>query len=77
MHEEEGDAFLLHVQSGRYYGLNRSGLEIWKAVINQRDPVDALVQRWPNRSCDAMRADADGLISDLVGAGILSEVDHA
>ena len=76
VHEEEGDAFLLHVDSGQYYGLNRSGLVIWNSLLKGSDPVEALAQRWPNRSVELLQADTSALLTDLVRAGILSEVDH-
>jgi hypothetical protein len=76
VHEEEGDAFLLHVASGQYYGLNRSGLVIWNSLVKGSDPLDELTQRWPNRTRQQLQADTETLIADLVRAGILSEVGH-
>jgi hypothetical protein len=72
VHEEEGDAFLLHVGSGQYYGLNRSGLVVWNAIVTGVDPVDALTQTWPNRPVEQLRADAEALIGRLLEAGLAS-----
>ena len=33
LHEQDGEAFLLHVPSGKYFGLNETGLVIWKALV--------------------------------------------
>jgi len=77
LHEEDGEAFLLHVASGRYYGLNRSGLIIWKALVAGEDPIDQLRATWPSRPVDALRADADALVERLLAAGLLSKAADA
>lgn len=73
LHEEDGEAFLLHVGSGRYYGLNRSGLIVWNALITGTDPVPVLTKAWPDRPEPALRADADALVDQLLQAGLISE----
>ncbi len=73
VHEEDGDAFLLHVASGRYYGLNRSGLIVWNAILTGDDPGEALTKRWPDRPADVLRNDADRLIERLLEAQLISE----
>jgi hypothetical protein len=74
LHQEEGDAFLLHVASGRYFGLNRSGLLVWSALLDGADPVQALAARWPDKSPASLRSDAEELVRQLVQAGLISEV---
>lgn len=71
LHEEEGDAFLLHVASGRYFGLNRSGLVVWKALVEGRDRVAALTERWPDADPAVLRSDADDLVASLLEAGLV------
>ena len=71
LHEEAGEAFLLHVGSGRYYGLNRSGLIVWNALAHGHDPIDAVRQEWPDRAVDQLQADAESLIDRLLGVGLL------
>lgn len=73
VHEEDGDAFLLHVATGRYYGLNRSGLIVWNAILSGDDPGDALTKRWPDRPADLLRSDADQLIDRLLEAELVRE----
>jgi hypothetical protein len=73
LHEEDGEAFLLHVASGRYYGLNRSGLVVWRALIDGSDPFAQLRAAWPQRPADSLRADADTLLRQLLDAGLISE----
>lgn len=73
LHEEDGEAFLLHVGSGQYYGLNRSGLIVWNAIAESADPVERLRAEWPNRSSDELQNDADGLLNRLLQAGLICE----
>ena len=70
--EQEGDAFLLHLPSGRYFGLNRSGLVIWEALKTGADPVAALGERWPAVPEEQRRADVDALVEALIGAGLVT-----
>jgi hypothetical protein len=70
LREQEGDAFLLHVPSGRYFGLNSTGLVVWEALVNGRDPVEALSDRWPDVPAEQRAADARSLVEALVGAGL-------
>jgi len=70
IHEEHGEAFLLHVPSGRYFSLNRSGLVVWNAIVAGEDPVVALGRRWPELPHSAREADAEALLARLVAAGL-------
>jgi hypothetical protein len=73
MHEQDGDAFLLHVDSGRYFGLNRSGVIVWRALEAGDDPVEALGRQWPDLSVDVRKRDADALIERLRSSGLVTE----
>jgi hypothetical protein len=73
LHEEAGEAFLLHVASGRYYGLNRAGLVVWNALAAGQDPFSQLSATWPDRPAESLRADADALVRQLVEAGLVRE----
>ena len=77
VHEEGGDAFLLHTGSGRYYGLNRSGLIVWNALIRGADPVAALMQRWPDQPAEVLRSDADTILATLLQAGLVRRDEDA
>ena len=76
-HEEAGEAFLLHVPTGRYYGLNPAGLEVWKALAAGTDPVEALRRRWPTNPSETCRADAERLLDSLLQAGLVVRGDGA
>lgn len=71
LQEEEGDAFLLHVATGKFFGLNRNGLVVWKALEGGKDPVEALGEQWPDRPTDERRQDVDRLLTSLRGAGLV------
>ena len=75
MHEEDGEAFLLHTATGRYFGLNRTGVTIWRALESGADPVDALGKRWPDVSVHDRQRDADALIDHLVRAELVVRPD--
>lgn len=71
LHEQEGDAFLLHVPTGRYFGLNETGLVVWKALQAGKDPAEELGLVWPDVPLEARRADAETLVEALAGAGLI------
>lgn len=68
---DEGEAFLLHVESGRYFGLNRTGVVVWQAIVHDDDPVAALARRWPGVAIDRHRADAEAFVDALRAAGLV------
>jgi hypothetical protein len=70
LHEQEGEAFLLHVPTGRYFGLNEAGLVVWKALIAGDDPVQELGRRWPGVPSEERQADTAALLDALVRAGL-------
>lgn len=75
LQEQDGEAFLLDVASGRYFGLNRAGLTIWQAVVEERDPVQALADRWSDVPEDVRRRDVDALLTALRDAGLVRDAD--
>lgn len=72
-HEEAGEAFLLHVPTGEYFGLNRSGVIVWKAVRDGLDPEEELSRAWPDIAKDSIRHDAVDLLRTLRDAGLIME----
>ena len=75
--EQGGDAFLLHVPSGKYFGLNRTGLVIWEALVAGTDPVTALGERWPSVPEERRRGDVDRLTEALIAAGLAREAGES
>ena len=72
-HEEAGEAFLLHVPTGEYFGLNKSGVIVWRAVRDGSDPEEALARNWPEVPREALRRDAEALLETLRDAGLIIE----
>jgi hypothetical protein len=75
MHEEDGEAFLLHTGTGRYFGLNRTGVAIWRALEAGDDPVEALGAHWPDVPVQDRQRDAEALIDHLVRAELVIRPD--
>lgn len=73
LQEQAGDAFLLHVESGQFFGLNRTGLVIWKALEREEDPIGALADRWPAVSLEERRRDVEVLLAALLEAGLVRQ----
>lgn len=71
MQEQDGEAFLLHTQTGKYFGLNRTGVAIWRALEAGHDPVAALGERWPDVPTDVRARDTEALIDRLYDAGLV------
>ncbi len=71
IHEQEGEAFLLHTSSGKYFGLNKAGVTIWHALSAGEDPVAALGQRWPDVPIENRARDAEALIGHLLAAALV------
>ena len=72
-HEEAGEAFLLHVETGEYFGLNQSGALIWSALRDGLDPEQELARRWPDVPREVLREDAARLLAALLEAGLVVE----
>lgn len=73
MHEEDGDAFLLHSGTGKYFGLNRTGVVVWRAIEAGSDPVAALGERWPDAPEADRRRDVEALVARLREAGLVTD----
>jgi predicted Rdx family selenoprotein len=75
-HEEAGEAFLLHVPTGEYFGLNPAGVIVWKALRDGADPEAELARRWPDVPRDDLRRDAARLLETLRDAGLVVDSDE-
>ena len=76
-HEEGGEAFLLHVPTGQYFGLNPSGVVVWQALREGVDPEEALAARWPEVPRESLRGDAARILESLSDAGLVVDSDDA
>ena len=72
-HEEAGEAFLLHIPTGEYFGLNPSGVVVWKALRDGLDPEAELARHWPDVPRESLRVDVVRLLEALREAGLVVE----
>lgn len=77
--ELDGEAVILNLQSGIYFGLDPVGTRIWQG-IDRQDSVDAIVTAIVD-AYDVDRETADGdvrrLVTQLVDTGLLIVSTHA
>lgn len=77
--ELDGEAVLLNLQSGIYFGLDAIGTRIWQA-IDRRDSLPAIVTTLVT-TYDVDRATAERdlrrLVAQLVDSGLLTSDTHA
>jgi hypothetical protein len=69
--EDGGEGFLLNLDTGRYYSLNRTGLLVWRALSEGDDPVSVVQARFPSAPPEQVRADVQTVVDRLVGAALL------
>jgi hypothetical protein len=76
--ELAGEAVIMSLRNGMYYGLDEIGAEIWK-LIQQPRPVaevcDAIMQVY-DVTPDVCERDVKALLSQLIAEGLI-EVHHA
>jgi hypothetical protein len=75
MSRQLGDEFvLLDLASGNYYGLDAVGARIWALLVEGRSPqeVESRLRDEYTVDADALRADLQRLIGDLLDKGLLS-----
>jgi hypothetical protein len=72
--EDGGDLYLLHLDTGRYFALNRTGLLVWQAVEAGDDPFVTVRDRYPTVPEDRLTADVTGLLDQLTAAELVHDV---
>jgi len=75
-HIEDGEAFLLHLESGVYYGLNPSGTVAWQALVDGKDPVAALTETRPDVDPEQHARDWEALRAELLREQLVTAVDE-
>ena len=76
--ELAGEAVLLDIASGEYYGLNETGSIMWHTLVDGgrvRDAYDTLRTRYPDVEPRTLEVDFTTLIGELLELGLL-EVAH-
>ena len=76
-HEEGGEGFLLQLDTGRYYSLNRTGMAVWRALETGSDPVEALRRRYPDAAADDVVKDVRTVLTSLESARLVAPREDA
>jgi hypothetical protein len=77
--ELEGEAVLLNLDSGMYFGLDRVGTRIWQLLQEQRPAetvVNILLEEY-DVAPDVLRADVATLLAALLEKGLVITSDDA
>jgi FAD synthase len=74
--ELEDEVVLLNMENQQYYGLNEVGAKMWKSLIEAGSVATAgdLLGETYEIEQAVIRADLDGLVRDLLKAGLLKAV---
>ena len=69
-----GEAVLLNLTTGMYFGLNESGTRMWKLLLETGDRENTLVRMKVEYDADetSLRRDLDALIEQLLEKGLLT-----
>src|SRR5438128_8625793 len=72
-----GEAAILNLTSGMYYGLNRVGARVWTLIAEPRPVGDVLTQLLREFEVDAERCEQDliALVGQLVVEGLVEVRD--
>ncbi len=76
-HAGDGQAVLLNLDSGRYFGLDEVGIRVWEALTTAVS-LDEAIRRLEAQydvAPDVLRADVAVLAGELVAQGLLEAVD--
>jgi len=77
--ELDGEAVILNLDSGTYFGLDEVGTRFWQ-LIEQDDRVEVALVTLESEyevAAEVLRADVDRLVSTLVEKGLLVRTDDA
>jgi hypothetical protein len=77
--ELDGEAVILNLDSGTYFGLDEVGTRFWQ-LIEQDGRVDMALARLEAEydvAAEVLRADVDRLVSTLVEKGLMVRADDA
>lgn len=71
--EIDGEAVLLNLATGIYFGLNSTGTRIWRALVENGSPQDAIraLLREYEVAGDQLQRDVSRLVEELVSKGLL------
>jgi hypothetical protein len=73
--EENGEIILFNLKTGKFFGLNHIGSEIWKRLftMDTRD-ICHYIQKTYNVDLGIVQRDLEALIRDLMQNGLIHEL---
>lgn len=74
--EQAGRAFLLDIETSRYYELNHTGLLVWTAIANGEDPARALADAYPTVDSERLGRDLEAVLEELLAAALIRTSDR-
>jgi hypothetical protein len=73
--EENGEIILLNLRTGKFYGLNHIGSEIWKRLFTmETHDICHYIQKTYNVDLDIVQRDLEVLLRDLMQNGLVHDV---
>jgi Coenzyme PQQ synthesis protein D (PqqD) len=75
--EVDGEAVLLDINQGTYYGLNEVGTMAWKYLIdtgNLEEAIQGILQEYEVDEA-TLRADLEAFVKDLIKNGLAEEIE--
>jgi len=74
--ELDGEAVLLDLRSGRYFGLNGTGARVWASLKEglEREQIAVVLTDEFEVTLDRARADVDAFIAALTERGLIRRV---
>jgi hypothetical protein len=77
--ELDGETILLNLETGIYFGLDKVGTDIWRAIVSAGTLGDALLQVQSEYDVDpaVLRTDFLRLVDELLAKGLLQPADSS
>lgn len=72
----DGESVLLHTDSGKYFGFNEVGTEIWE-MIQEPQSVETLSYEMVDKydiDHETVRADVEALLTELIDKGLVKVI---
>ena len=73
----KGEAVILNMENGKYYGLNGVGVSIWKALGNaaSRGEIESAILAEYEVDAETCRAEIEAFLSRMLNESLIEEID--
>ncbi len=75
----DGEAILINLSTGTYYGIDKAGCRIWEMIekgYNQREIIETVVALY-DVPAERAKADIESLISELIKENLIMVADNS